>query len=66
MAGGSGKLEKGAEELGASDKDPGTEGGQPEGFQDVLQGGSAGGVYFQGRDVVPDPPYGTGPGNFST
>ena len=55
MDGGGGKLEKGAEELGAADEDPGPGGRQPEGIWDVLQGGSAGSVDFRVRDVGPDP-----------
>ena len=60
------KLEKGEEELGAADKDPGTGGVQPEGIRYIIKGGSAGGVAFWVRDVVHDPLYVTGPGQFST
>ena len=49
------KLEKDREELGASDKDHRTGGGQPKGIWDVLQGGSAGSVAFQVGDVGIDP-----------
>ena len=40
----------------------GREGGTTEVIQDVLQGGSAGSVYFRVVDVGPGPPNGTGPG----
>ena len=66
MAGCSGKLKKSAEELGAADTDPGFGGGQSEGIWDVLQGVCAGSVAFWVRDVGPDPPHGTVPGNFPT
>ena len=44
-----GKLEKGAEELGAADEDPGTGGGKTNGIWDVLQCGSTRGVAFWGQ-----------------
>ena len=61
MAGGSGKLQKVAEELGAAEEDSGIGGGQPEGIQDVIQGSSAGGIYFRVGDVGADPLHWTGP-----
>ena len=36
LAGGGGKLEKGAEELGVADEDPGLGGGQPKGIRNVI------------------------------
>ena len=66
MAGGSGKHEKGAEELGMVEKDPGIGGGQPEDVRDAFQGVSIGDVALPVRDVGDDPPHGTGPGKFST
>ena len=65
MAGGSGKIQKGAEYLGAADKDPETGGGQPEVIQYVLQGGSAGGVAVRVGYVGAEPPHWAGPGEFS-
>ena len=65
MDSGNGKLEKSMEDLGAADEDTGPGGGRSEVIQDVLQGGSAGSVGFWVRDVGPDPPHGTGPGEFS-
>ena len=52
--------------MDTADEDPGPRGGQPEGVQDEIQGGSAGSVDFQVGGVGPDPPHGTGPGQFST
>ena len=65
LAGGSGKLEKGTEELGMSDKYPGLGGGQTEFIWNVLQGGCAGSVAFRIGDVGPDPPHIMVPGKFS-
>ena len=65
MAGGSGKLQKVAKELGAADKYPGMGGGQPEGIRDVLQDSSAGSIYFEVRDVSSDPLHWVGPGKLS-
>ena len=65
MAGGSGKIQKGAEYLGAADKDPETGGCQPEVIQYVLQGGSAGGVAVRVGYVGDDTPHWTVPGEFS-
>ena len=59
MAGGIWKLQKGAEDLGAADEDPGAGGGQPEGIRDVLQGSSAGGVAVMFEYVGTDPPHWT-------
>ena len=55
MAGGSGKIQKVAKELGAAEEDPGMGGGQPEGIRDVLQGSSAGSIDFRVRDMGADP-----------
>ena len=41
------KLNKGPEELGAADEDPGLGGGIPQGIRGVLQSVSSGGVHIQ-------------------
>ena len=61
MSGGSGQLQKVAEDLDAADKDPGTGVFQPDVIRDALQGGSAGGVSVWVVYVGADPPYWTGP-----
>ena len=66
LTGGSGKLDKGSEELGADDEDPGTVWGIPEGIRDILQGGISGSVAFWFGKVGPEPPHGTVPRQFST
>ena len=50
------------EELDADDEDPGTGGVIPKGLRVVIYGGHSCDVSFQVRDVVPDPPDGSGPG----
>ena len=65
LACGDGKLEKGAEELGAADENHGLVEDRPEGIWDIIQGSSSGSVYFRVRDVGTDPLHGTGPGKFS-
>ena len=50
--------------MGAADNDPGPGGGQPEGIQDFLRYGSAGGVAFWVGDVGTEPPHGMGSGKF--
>ena len=64
MAGGSGKVEKGAEDLGAAEKNPGMGGGQTEGIRDVLQGVSTGGVFFGSGKWVLTPRIGRALGIF--
>ena len=66
LYGDDGKLEKGVEQLGAADKDPGPGGGQHENIPYILQGGSAGSVAFWVGDVSHDSLHGTGQGKFST
>ena len=52
--------------MGADDEDLDPVGGGPEGLWDILQGGRAGGVYFRGRDLDPEPPDGAGPEHLSS
>ena len=47
--------------MGADVEDFELVGRGPEGIGEPFQSGSAGGVAFWGRDVVPEPPYGAGP-----
>ena len=61
MAGGSGKLQKVAEELGAADEDPGTGEGQPEDIWGVLQDSIAGSINIRVRDMGAEPLHWTAP-----
>ena len=48
--------------MGTSNKDSGMGGCHPKGLGGVFQGGSVVGSFIQVRDVVDEPPHGTGPG----